>query len=371
MKPNRLLEEFFDLVRIESPSRFERVMALRCKDDLEALGFSVRFDGSNAETGSDTGNLIASLPGTAPGSIILSAHMDTVQPCRGIEPVVLDGMIRSAGETILSADDKAGVAAIIEGMRSVVEAGTPRPDVTVLLTTCEELHLLGSGELEPGELPSGAPCYVLDADGAPGTIVTGAPCHWTMDAVFKGRAAHAGVAPETGISAIGMAAAAIEAMPLNRIDESTTANIGVIEGGDETNIVPAACHIAGECRSLYEDRAEKQRKAMGRAIEKAASRFGGTVDVEWTKDYDAVLYDDDDELVQGIVRAVRAAGLEPRLSHSGGGADANVLATQGVRAITLGVGMAGFHSLEEHIRVTDLEGAARLVEALVSEGARS
>ena len=369
MNPTRLLDLFCEIVRIESPSRHEAAMAARCADELRGLGFSVRFDDSAAQTGADTGTLVAHLPGTAPGHVVLSAHMDTVQPCAGIEPVVEDGVVRSAGDTILSADDKAGVAAILEGVRSVVEEGAPRPDVTVLLTTCEELHLLGSGALAPDALPAGAPCYVLDADGAPGTVITGAPCHWTLEAVFAGRASHAGVVPEAGISAIQMAAVAIGAMPLGRIDEATTANIGVIAGGRETNVVPEACMLRGECRSLYPERAEAQKAAMTVALEQAAARFGGTVGIDWTPSYGAVLYDEDDALVQAAARAARAAGLEPCFRHDGGGSDANVLAARGVRAVTLGVGMTAFHSPEEHISVADLEGTARLVEALVREGA--
>ncbi|WP_080802976.1 M20/M25/M40 family metallo-hydrolase [Arabiibacter massiliensis] len=369
MNPQRLFDLFFELVRIESPSRHEAAMAARCADELRDLGFEVRFDESAAQTGSDTGNLIARLPGTAAGSVVLSAHLDTVRPCAGIEPVVEDGVVRSAGDTILSADDKAGVAAILEGVRAVVESGTPRPEIVVLLTTCEELHLLGSGALAAGELPQGAPCYVFDADGAPGTVIVGAPCHWNLEARFAGKAAHAGVAPETGVSAIAMAAAAVAAMPLGRIDEATTANIGMIQGGRETNVVPESCELAGECRSLYDERAEAQKAAMTAALEDAAARFGGSVEVAWTKSYGAVLYDEDDELVQAISRAARAAGLEPRLHRSGGGADANVLASRGVRAVTLGIGMAAFHSPDEHIKVADLEGAARLAEALILEEA--
>lgn len=371
MNPTRLLDLFCDLVRIESPSRSEGAMALRCADELRSLGFSVRFDDSAKQTGSDTGNLIAYLPGTVTGHVVLSAHMDTVEPCAGVRPIVVDGVVRSAGDTILGADDKAGVAAIFEGVRSVLEKGLPRPDITVLLTTCEELHLLGSSALEVDELPAGAPCYVLDADGAPGTIITGAPCHYAMQAVFHGRASHAGVVPEAGISAIRMAAAAIEAMPLGRLDEATTANIGIIEGGRETNVVPDTCMLAGECRSLYMDRIDAQRDAMTAALEAAAARFGGSVDIEWEKSYDAVLYDEHDPLVQAIVRAVTSAGLEPHFHHSGGGADANVLAACGVRPVTLSVGMANFHSLDEYIAVADLENSARLVEALVAEGTKT
>ena len=350
MQESRLLDLFCELVRIESPSFHEAPMAARCADELRRLGFEVSFDDSAERVGSDTGNLVAHLPGTRTGHMVFSAHMDTVQPCAGIEPVVVDGVVRSAGDTILSADDKAGVAAIFEGVRSAVESGSPRP--------------------ADGLLPAGAPCYVLDADGAPGTIITGAPCHWSLNATFSGRAAHAGVCPEEGVSAIAMAAAAVSSMPLGRLDEATTANVGFIEGGGATNVVPDTCALAGECRSLYAERAEAQKEAMTEALEAAAARFGGAVSIEWTKSYDAVLFDEEDELVQAIVRASRAAGLEPRFHRSGGGSDANVLAARGVRPVTLGVGMAAFHSVDEHIAVDDLEGAARLVEALIAEGAQ-
>lgn len=258
MNPDRVLESFLEMVAIESPSWHEAPMAAYCAEKLAEMGFTVTFDASAAETGSDTGNLIAHLPGTVPGRIGLSAHLDTVKPCAGIEAVIeqrhicdditcrMAEVVCSAGETILSADDKAGIAAIFEGLRSVLESGTPRPDITVLLTTCEEQSLLGAGALAddalawPENLPAATPeaerdgrfpLFVLDADGAPGTIIMGAPYHWTLRARIEGRAAHAGVEPEEGVSAIQIAAAAVAAMPLGRIDECTTANVGRIEGG--------------------------------------------------------------------------------------------------------------------------------------------
>lgn len=371
MDPNRLLDTFLGLVAIESPSRHEAAMAARCERELTELGFEVHFDTSGEKTGSEVGNLIAHLPGTMPGHVVLSAHMDTVVPCAGIQPVIADGVIRSAGDTILSADDKAGVAAIFEATRSVVETNAPRPDITVLLTTCEELSLLGSGALAPDVLPQGAPCYVFDADGAPGTIIVGAPCHYTLRATFHGRAAHAGVEPEAGVSAIQMAAAAVASMTLGRLDEVTTANIGLIEGGREVNIVADTCTLAGECRSLYTERADAQRAAMTAALNDAAAHAGGTVDVDWRVDYGPVLYEESDPLVAGIAAAARKAGLEVCLHRSGGGADANILAARGVRAITLGIGMTNFHSVDEYITVADLEGAARLAEELIKQVATS
>lgn len=367
MNPKRLLDLFVEAVQIESPSRNEAAMAAWCEQQLVDLGFEVSFDNAAEKTGSNTGNLIACRAGDAKGQLVLSAHLDTVEPCENIQPIIENGIIRSAGDTILSADDKAGIVGILEGVRSLIEAGDALPDIMVVFTTCEELSLLGSGAMDSSLLPAGAPCYVLDADGAPGSIILGAPCHFTFHATFTGRAAHAGVEPETGVSAISMAAAAIDAMRLGRLDESSTANVGLIKGGREVNVVADKCEVEGECRSLYRDRAEKQRAAMTAALESAAQRRGGSVEVVWRKDYDAVLYEEGDPLVQGIVRATQAAGLTPRCAYSGGGADANILAACGVRAITLGNGMTNFHSVDEHISVADLEGTARLVEELIKQ----
>ncbi|MEG0759744.1 MAG: M20/M25/M40 family metallo-hydrolase, partial [Raoultibacter sp.] len=287
--------------------------------------------------------------------------------CCGVEPVVSDGVIRSAGDTVLGADDKAGIAAIFEALETTLAEGRPRPSITVLLTVCEELSLLGSGALEENLFDGTVPCFVFDADGAPGSIILGAPFHYTLKAHFIGRAAHAGVEPERGVSAIQMAAEAIAAMPLGRIDECTTANIGMIKGGREVNIVADSCTIDGECRSLYEDRVNTQRDAMTQALEAARERFDGSIDIDWHLDYPGVLFDAADPIVDKLFTAARNAGLKPRASISGGGADANLLGTKGAQAITLGIGMTNFHTHDEHISVTDLEGTERFIEAIIAE----
>ena len=362
-----VLETFFDLVRIDSPSRSEAQVAAYCKRRLEELGFSTRVDDTREATGSDTGNLIAHLPGTVPGHIALSAHMDCVSPCCGVEPVIENDVVRSAGDTVLGADDKAGVAAIIEGLAAVVASGAPRPDITVVLTVCEELSLLGAGALDSDLFDGTVPCFVFDADGAPGSIVLGAPFHYTLRATFAGRAAHAGVEPEAGVSAIQMAAAAISAMRLGRLDECTTANIGMIRGGREVNIVADACSLDGECRSLFEDRVNAQRDHMTEALTAAAERFGGSVDIDWRVDYPGVLFDEQDPIVEKLFSAARAAGLEPKTTVSGGGADANLLGTKGAKAVTLGIGMTAFHSIDERIAVADIVGTKRFIEKIVAE----
>lgn len=365
MNSQRLLDTFFELVRIDSPSRSEAQVAAYASHVLEGMGFTVTFDDSSQDTGSDTGNLIAHLPGTKEGHIVLSAHMDCVDPCLGIEPVTQGEKIVSAGDTILGADDKAGIAAIFEAVRSVLEAGDPRPDITVLFTVCEELSLVGARHLRQELLPQDVPCFVFDADGKPGTIILGAPYHYTLRACFSGKAAHAGVEPEKGVSAIQMAAAAVEAMDLGRIDEHTTANIGLIGGGHEVNIVADACGISGECRSLYEEKVEAQKESMTAACKQAAAHYGGEVDISWKLDYPGLLYSEDDPLVVSLAKAAQAAGLAPAFAYSGGGADSNLLQEKGLRAITLGIGMTGFHSLEEYILVKDLEDTARFAETII------
>lgn len=404
MNPDRVLDSFLEMVAIESPSWHEAPMAAYCAEKLAEMGFTVTFDASASATGSDTGNLIAHLPGTVPGRVAFSAHLDTVKPCAGIEVVIetrhvcdevtcrMAEAIVSAGDTILSADDKAGIAAIFEGLRATLESGASRPDITVLLTTCEEQSLLGSSALAedallwPASLSAASrgteaaglldgsapvPLFVLDADGAPGTIIMGAPYHWTLRARIAGRAAHAGVEPECGVSAIAIAAAAVAAMPLGRIDECTTANVGRIEGGVAVNIVPAEVTLEGECRSLYEDRVLAQRDAMTRALEEAAATLGGSVEVAWELDYPAVVHEPGDAIVAHLEAAARACGLQPRHATSGGGADANVLGTKGADAITLGIGMTNFHTPDEYILVEDLQHMARYVEALIAEYAQA
>lgn len=367
----RLLALFERLVQIESPSWHEGPMAKACAEELESLGFTVSFDDSADKTGSDVGNLIAHRAGDAPGTIAFSAHMDTVQPCSGIQVLRVQDergeVLCSAGDTILSADDKAGVAAIFEGVRAAQEAGEPLPDIWVLLTTCEEQSLLGSGALLAEDLPQGVDCFVLDADGAPGSVVCEAPCHHTVDVRIEGKSAHAGVEPEAGVSAIQVAACAIAQMELGRLDGATTANVGTIEGGVATNIVADACIFKAECRSIFPERADEVKRQMTDAVMGACERFGVQADITWTQDYPEVNCAQDDAIICRARRAIEACGLSFQAMRTGGGADANCLRGLGMNAITLGIGMANFHAATEYIKVQDLIDDARLVHALIRE----
>ena len=210
MNEQRLLDTFFDLVKLPCPSGHEAQAAAYCKEALEACGCTVEIDDVGEKIGSDTGNLYAVLPGTAPGSIIMTAHLDCVQPCEGVNPRIVDGVIRSDGTTILGGDDKVGVASIIEAVRSLVEEGGSYSTVKIIFSVQEEVGCCGAREFSRGSFEAGEPCYVFDAEGDVGLVCLAAPFYYSFEARFSGKASHAGVAPQDGISAINAAAAAIE-----------------------------------------------------------------------------------------------------------------------------------------------------------------
>lgn len=363
MSDERLLQTFLDLVVIDAPSGFEAKTAQYCARELEAAGCRVWFDASAEQTGSDTGNLIAELPGTGSGVLALSAHLDVVEPCRGIRPVITDGIVHSAGPTILGADDRAGIAAAIETVRRLSESGAARPTVRVIFTVQEEVGLNGAKHLSADDAACDL-CLVLDAEGAPGGIVVGAPTHYTFTATFTGCASHAGVAPEKGVSAIAMAADAICAMPLGRLDERTTSNVGSIKGGRATNVVCASCEITGECRSLDRDRVEAVKREMDDAMRAAAEKYQGSVDVTWKREYESFEFPADSAEIGLVSAAIRDAGLEPSTYLTGGGSDANVLAALGVPTLALACGMSGVHGTSEQIAVAHLEAITAICEAV-------
>jgi tripeptide aminopeptidase len=361
----RVLDTFLELVRIDSPSGSEAVFGRRLGALLTDAGMSVRFDDAHERTDSECGNLIAELPATAVGrTVVLSSHMDTVEPGRGIVPVVEGGTVTSRGETILGADAKAGIAAIIECVRLLGERRLPHPAVRVLVTVGEEMGLQGAKALSSTDC-DGDICLVLDADGAPGGIVVAAPTHHTFKASFTGRSAHAGVEPEKGASAVEAACRAVAAMRLGRLDDETTANIGAIKGGGATNVVAASCELTGECRSLDACSIETVRDEMDAALRAAADQVGVAVTVSWTKEYEGFRFAADDPLVTIVEEACAGAGVAAFRFRTGGGSDANVLSSKGLPSLVLSSGMRDVHSTKESISVADLEALVRILLAVI------
>ncbi|MGB4580824.1 MAG: M20/M25/M40 family metallo-hydrolase [Coriobacteriia bacterium] len=362
---SRIVDTFLDLARIPSPTGREAGVAEYVARELSALGFTVRFDETQQITGSDSGNLIATLPATVPGMCVaFAAHMDCVDPCEGVEPVLEGGVIRTAGDTVLGGDDKVGVAAMIEAAKRLAESGEPHAELRLLFTVSEEQGLIGAKALSP-EDASADVCLVLDADGAVGGIVTAAPTHYTFEATFTGRAVHAGVEPEKGVSAIVIASAAIAGMELGRLDDHSTANIGTIAGGSATNVVAPTCMVTGECRSLDRRRVEAVREAMDGAMRDAATAHGGAVEVAWTLAYEGFVVPADAPAAALVEAACADIEVESRMFATGGGSDANVFAALGVPALVLASGMAKVHSTDEELEVVQLERLADLIIALI------
>jgi len=349
-----LVDLFCGMVRVDSESGNEAAFVQYARELLEReLGASCELD--------DYGNLIARVDGkdsTAP-TVALCAHADTVKPGVGIEPIVEGGIVRSAGETILAADDKAGLAEIVEAVRTA----TRRPPVDVVLTLGEEVGLLGARNLDLSKLRAKT-AFVIDGEFLQ-DVVVGGPTHILLDVTVVGRAAHAGMEPEKGISAIRVAAAAIARMPEGRIDEETTANVGIIEGGMIRNGVPERCTAKAECRSLSHEKALAQARAMREAFESAAQEAGATVEVDETIAYRAQTVDEGAPVVQTALAAVRSVGIEPVAKTITGGTDALILSNRGIDAVVLGTGVRDAHATTEHVSVSDLETAAAILRNLL------
>lgn len=358
-----------EMVRVDSESRHEGNMAKLLVEKLQQLGFTVYVDDAGPKTGSDTGNLVARLPGsTDVPALMFSAHMDTVSPGRGINPVEENGVIRSAGATVLGADDKAGIAAILEAVRVLQEQKLPHGELELVFTVCEEVGLSGVKFLDFSRLKARMG-YVLDSNGPAGTIINQGPSQDEIYAEMMGVAAHAGINPEDGVNAIQVASRAIATMQLGRIDHETTANIGIISGGVAINIVPEKVMIKGETRSLQEQKRIKQTQAIRDALEQAAREGGAQVEVKVETIYPAMAVPVDAPVVQLAQKAARDLGLEPVVKGTGGGSDTHIFNEHGISAVNLGIAMQKVHTTDECITVDDLILDASYVLAIISTAA--
>ncbi len=349
----RLLDTFLTLVRISSPSGAEREVAAAIRHKLGRLGVEVRGD--------EAGNLIAQLDGIGV-PLMLTAHMDTVTPCTDVRPVVHDDVVYSDGTTVLGADDKSGLAVILEVVETILRQQLAHRPLDLVFTVREEVGLEGAKEIDRSLLRA-TMGIGLDAEGPPGSLIVRAPSQNSLWAQVSGRSAHAGVNPEDGINAIRVAAEAVAEMPLGRIDSETTANIGVITGGTATNIIPDLVTLRGEARSLDERKLEQQTRAMVRALERSASASGGTVAIEVTRMYDAYALDPEEPIVALVSNAMRTLGVEPRPRSTGGGSDANVFNVAGVQTVQISTGMEAVHTTKERIALDDMVLTAQILLA--------
>jgi tripeptide aminopeptidase len=364
----RLIGTFMELCTIDSEPKGERLMADRLTELLTDLGFTVSEDDTGDRIGGNAGNLLARLPGTGPGEpLFFSCHMDRVTPGIGVKPRLEGGYIVSDGTTVLGADDACGLAALLEGVTVLRETGTPHPTLELVLTVAEELALVGSSHWDTGLLTSRTG-FVVDAAGPVGEIVVQAPEQVKFSAVFHGRSAHAGFAPEEGVSAIQVAAAAITRMPLLRIDPETTANIGTIVASGPTNIVAARCELHGEVRSLDPAKVQAQLAAIRAAMEGAAAESGARVEIGTVPCYPAYRLAETSAPAVRAARAARQIGVATRFTATGGGSDANIFNSKGLEAVVLSCGYEQVHTTAERISPEQLELLARWVLAIMTGG---
>ena len=392
---------FCELVAIDAPSLGERAMADAVRVELERIGFSVVEDdtaGHNdgmvtvmaethrarhclpgmipaelrhvrlVHTGSTAGNLFATKPGTGEPVLFLT-HLDTVQPAHGKRARVLaDGRIESAGSTVLGADCLGGVAAVLAAVEALEARGVPHRPVELACMVAEEIGNVGARAFDFSRCEA-ALCYTLDYAGDPNQYAYQAPTIVYVTADIRGRSAHAGFEPEKGVSAIRIAAEAIDRIPTGRLDPETTANIGLISGGRGTNIVPGTCVVRGEVRSYTHEKAQAQAELMKQVFEEEAAREGGAVRVTLAEACHAYRMSLEDPAVAHFERACRAARLPPAQgAPTFGGSDNNVAVASGIPGIVVANGMRLPHSTQEHVEPGDLRAIQRLVEALLTCG---
>ncbi len=353
----RLLRTLTDLIRIDSPTGQEDEMARAVTARLKALGFRVESD--------DFGNVIAKRDGTGE-PVILSAHLDTVEPGRGIRPQLDGDILRSDGSTILGGDCKAGVAIILEALTALQEQGAAYRPVEVVFTRAEEGGLVGAHHLDFDRLTAKMG-LVFDGEGPPNRLTVAAPAQNIVKADITGRAAHAGLAPEKGISALVIAGQILTRLPLGRLDAETTANIGYLEGGLKRNIIPERAFLDGEIRSRDPQKLDDYTAQFHQVFAAVGAMYPDShLSLDIASSYQSYSVDADHPTVNLLTRALAAMGLEPILAGSGGGSDANVFFANGIAALPVGIGVRSFHTTAETAIIPEVLQGAELCARVVA-----
>lgn len=365
---SRVIENFYRYIRIDSESKNEKEIANCLKEDLLKLGFDVKIDNAHEKTGGNTGNVIGILKGdNSIAPILFAAHMDTVCPGIGINPVCKNGILTSEGNTILGGDDKAGIASIIEGITQIIENNEIHGDIEVVFSISEELGLLGAKNLDFSQISSKR-AYVIDSSGEVGGIVTSAPSQSEINIKVIGKTAHAGLEPEKGINAISVLAEAISNMQLSRIDEETTANIGTIAGGTKTNIVAEKATAQIEVRSLSMKKLEKHNNHILKCLDNAIEKLGGTVETTVNILYPGFKLSDEENIVINLKKAMETVGIIGYTRSTGGGSDTNIYNANGIKAVNINNGSKKVHTIDEWIMIEDIELTSIIIRELIKRG---
>lgn len=359
----RLIKTFIELCSIDSESGDERRLADYLIGHLKDLGIEVKEDDAGKKTGGNTGNLYFELEGKKPGRIFFSAHMDTVVPGKNVTPIEDEEKISSSGNSVLGADDKAGIAVLLELIKYIKENQIESETLVFVFSISEETGLLGAKNL--GFDLKADYGYILDSSTEPGDIVKQAPIHYTYEALFKGLAAHAGIAPEKGINAIKVAARAIDRASSGRINSQTTTNIAIISGGAATNIVPEEVKVRGEVRSFKKEEAVALLEETRDIFIKTAEEMGTEAIFEGKMEYDTFNIDEKEEVIIRAKKAIEKTGLKPQALSTGGGSDANVYNQKEFPSVILGLGFKKIHTKEEYMLKKDLYSIMEIVINIV------
>ena len=369
---NRLARTFQGLVSIDSVSKEESRLAHALIATLGSMGAETRIDDAGKEIGGDTGNIIAKFPGnTSAEPLLLSAHLDTVQPGKGVTAILTDGVFTSDGTTILGADDKSAIAILLEVLHVLQENRIPHGPLELVLTVCEEIGLLGAKHLDSDFLTASYG-YVLDATDTDGIVVR-APAANRLKFVLHGKSAHAGSSPEKGINAIELAARAIASLSLGRIDRETTCNIGLIAGGRAINIVPDQVEVSGEVRSHDPNKLQSVSDGIVASFESvvATQRAGGKdaglpkLEKNIEREYSGTHIPEDHRIVTLARQAADNLGRNMISKSSGGGSDANIFFEKGIITGVLGTGMKDVHTVDESVRLDEMVKAAALLIEII------
>jgi tripeptide aminopeptidase len=363
-----MLERFARLCEIASPTGSERAVADAVLRELRELGVEVTEDDSAGPARAGAGNLIARVPGGGERWVMFAAHLDTVPHDRPIEVELADGVYRSAGETILGADNKAAVTVLVELAARAAQGLPPQVGLELVFTVAEEDGLRGAKELDLGSLRASFG-YVLDHASPIGEVIVAAPTYNRIEAEFLGAEAHAGIRPEAGHSAIAAAAAAVGAMHLGRLDPQTTANVGVIRGGTASNVVPGTCRLEAEARSLDEARAGAVTQAMVDACAWGAGEHGCDLEVDVREMFRGYRLRSSAPAVQIASEALRRCGHQPVETATGGGSDANAFCARGFEAVLLANGTEANHTPDESVAAGRIAEMLAVCEAIATEAA--
>ena len=358
------------LCEVPSPSRDERVMADLLSARFRDLGAAVTEDDAGASTGGNAGNLVAELPGGRPCRVLLAAHMDTVPlvPGEPLRAVVEGSVVRSTGRQVLGADDKAGVSVVLTLFRRLAALPAERrPTLVAAIIVCEELGLEGAHHLDVGSLGVDFG-YSFDGEVPVGELVAAAVAKEDLTIAVRGRRAHAALEPERGVHGVLAAAEVVRSFPLGRVAEDQVANVGRIEGGGATNVVPDEVTLRAEARAFTGARLDELVERIVAGAEAAAAPLGAGVSVERRRLYDGYELDESAEPVRRLVSVAARHRLSPRLVRSIGGSDTNVFNQKGVPTVNVGLGMHDIHSVAEWIDAADLARVVLWVEDALLTG---